>query len=323
MKKILITGGSGFIGTNLVDFYSGRGFDVLNVDTDPPRDERHQKLWCRCDILDRPKYQETLLNFSPDVLFHLAARTDLDGNTIEDYRANTEGVQNTIDVIKSTDSIKRVVFASSRMVCRIDHIPSDEFDYCPPNAYGVSKVAGEKLVRRSAIERPWIIVRPTSIWGPWFDIPYKLFFNTIAKGSYFHPGAFDPDKSFGYVGNTVFELDQIVNAPEDSIDGKTIYLCDYPAINVKNWANRINAEMGKPPIRTIPFPLLKAAAKAGDFIKGVGVDGFPITSFRLNNLITEMVYDTSELASICGPLPYSMEEGVVETVAHMKQTKSI
>ncbi len=323
MKKILITGGSGFIGTNLVEYYLQHGFQVINIDNMPPRNRHHQALWKPCDILDKADYLDITSDFSPDVFIHLAARTDLDGSTLEAYRANTLGVENTIEVIQRTKSIVKAVFASSRMVCRIDHIPKDEFDYCPPNPYGESKMIGERLVRQAHLNCSWIIVRPTSIWGPWFDVPYKIFFNTIRHGKYFHPGSFDPNKSFGYVGNTVYEIDRIVSLLDEHNQGKTLYLCDYPTINVKKWANQINSEFGRPPIRSVPYVLLKLAAVVGDCLSFMGIEGFPITSFRLNNLITTMVYDTSELESICGPLPFSQQEGVTMTVAYMQQTEPI
>ncbi len=321
MKRILITGGSGFIGTNLVAYYANRGFEVVNIDIKPPRNPLHQSFWWQCDILDKPAYQKIASDYAPELFVHLAARTDLEGSTLDDYRANTRGVENTIEVIQNTTSISKALFASSRMVCKIDYVPKDELDYCPPNHYGESKMLGEKLVRNSSFNCSWIIVRPTSIWGPWFDIPYKIFFNTIRRGTYFHPGTHDPNKSFGYVGNTVYEIDRIMSSLDEKINGKTLYLCDYPPINVKKWANRINSEFGRTPIKSIPFSVLKLASIFGDGLTFMGVKSFPITSFRLSNLITDMVYDTSELERICGPLPFSLEEGVAQTVRYMKESE--
>ena len=51
----------------------------------------------------------------------------------------------------------------------------------PPNLYGESKVIGEKLVQESEINCDWVIVRPTSIWGPWFEHSSD-FFKVIDRG---------------------------------------------------------------------------------------------------------------------------------------------
>ncbi len=110
-------------------------------------------------------------DFSPDYVIHLAARTDLRGSTLESYRANTDGVENLIDALARCSGIKRLIFASSTMVCPIGYQPHDENDCAPPNYYGASKVRGEQLVRAAESLGEWVIVRPTSIWGPWFDVP--------------------------------------------------------------------------------------------------------------------------------------------------------
>ena len=95
-----------------------------------------------------------------------------------------------------------MVFASSALVCRAGYRPTGETDYCPTTPYGESKVEMEILVRESTlIPCPWAMVRPTSIWGPRFGVPYKNFFSTVASGYYFHPGRHDVRRSFGYVGN--------------------------------------------------------------------------------------------------------------------------
>lgn len=314
-EKILITGGSGFIGTNAVEYFSNKGFEVLNIDIKPPQNRNHLRYWIQCDILDLYKYREFVVKFSPDYFIHLAARTDLkETSNIKGYSANIDGVENTIEVSNSCNSLKRIIFASSRMVCSIDYVPKDEFDYCPPNLYGESKKLGENIIRKSNVNAQWIIVRPTSIWGPWFDVPYNIFFATIQKKLYFNPGNFNPFKSFGFVGNTVYQLYKIFQAHANLIDKRTYYLCDYPPLKLKNWAELIRKEMGLKPIFTCPYSLLKLAASIGDVLYKLRWYKVPIQSFRLNNLITNMVHDTKELEELCGDLPYSLEQGVKQTV---------
>ena len=50
-SRIIITGGSGFIGTNLVDYYLARDCHVLNLDHLPPRNPAHLNYWQKVDIL--------------------------------------------------------------------------------------------------------------------------------------------------------------------------------------------------------------------------------------------------------------------------------
>lgn len=313
--KIIITGGSGFIGTNLVEHYIKKGWDVLNIDKNPPRNPAHSKQWKSIDILDRIQLIDTITKFAPDYVLHMAARTDLDETvSIKGYASNTAGVSNLIDSIQSCDTIKRVIFASSRLVCEIGYIPTHELDYRPSTLYGQSKVVGEGIVRQSEMPAEWLIVRPTSHWGPWFHIPYLNFFSSVQRNYYFHPSKYNPKKSFGFVGNTVHQLDMLLSAPSEVVNQKTLYLADYTPIDVKSWANLIQKTFEAKPILTFPYPLLSAGAYMGDILQKIGIRNFPLTSFRLNNLITDCVYDTSPLQRIVGPLPYSLERATLETV---------
>lgn len=325
VERILITGGSGFIGTNLVEYYVQRGAEVLNLDIAEPRNQSHVQHWQKADILDSVLLRERIKAFKPNFIFHMAARTDLDGLSADDYAANIVGVENIISSIESLVGLKRIVFASSRLVCRIGYQPTGELDYCATTPYGESKVLGEKIVRAASYRIPcsWAIVRPTSIWGPWFDIPYKTFFLTVAKGRYFHPGSTEIRKSFGFVGNTVHELHRLIAVGEQSVFGRTFYLADYPAIDVRDFANAIQDELGVSKIRSIPVVALRVAAMLGDAAKNMGYANPPLTSFRLDNLLTPMLHDLESLKSVVGELPYTMQQGVAATVSWLRQQKEI
>jgi GlcNAc-P-P-Und epimerase len=316
--RVLITGGSGFIGTNLVDFHLARGNEVLSHDAAPPRNPEHRPVWQHAELLDREAIRHAFETFEPDLLLHMGARTDLHGRDRADYAANIEGLEHVIDAARASRTLERAVFASSRMVCRIDHRPAAEDEYSPPNAYGESKMIGEGIVRRSGLHVSWTIVRPTSIWGPWFDVPYKSFFLTIAKGRYVHVKNRAVAKSFGYVGNTVHQLDRISSAPADAVGGKTLYLGDYPPIDTRDMAERIRAAIDAPRIRTVPMPALRMAAAVGDGARKLGWREPPLTSFRLSNLTAEMVYDLEPLQSVAGELPHSLDDGICTTVTWMR-----
>jgi nucleoside-diphosphate-sugar epimerase len=246
--------------------------------------------------------------FKPEFVYHLAARADLDGKAVGDYEVNTRGVSNLIDAVRGLPGLRFVVFASSMLVCRIGHVPRHETDYCPSTFYGESKVESEKLVRREATGLfPWTIVRPTSIWGPWFRAPYRDFFEAVRRGVYMHPRRRRVRRSYGFVLNTVAQLQRLASG---SLAQRTVYLADYEPIELKQWALAIQAELGARPVREVPLWILKAGAWCGDAAKRLGYRAPPITSFRLTNLLTEMVHDMGPLRAACGDLPYSMEEGV-------------
>ncbi|MCF6139764.1 NAD(P)-dependent oxidoreductase [Flavobacterium sp. K77] len=318
MAKILVTGGSGFIGSNLVEYLSSKNHEVGNYDVKSPRNKVFVDNWIQGNILDIKKLQACFYVFQPDYVIHLAARTDLnESQSIEGYAANIEGVENLIKVINTHPNIKRTIYASSRMVCKIDYIPQSFDDFCPPNLYGESKVIGEKLVQEKA-KHDFVIVRPTSIWGPFFEIPYRTFFDTVRKKIFFIPNNYNPKKSFGFVHNTTYQLEKILFAPKEALE-QNYYLADYPALELKSWADMIAHEFHQEKSKTIAFLPLKMASKIGDYLQKLGWKNPPLTSFRLNNLITNMVYDTTSLEKLCGPLPYTLKDGVRITAAWIKQ----
>jgi len=315
-RRVLVTGGSGFIGTNLVEHLVAGGAEVANVDRAPPRDPSQASHWVPADVCDAGALVEAVTAFAPDVVVHLAARTDLDGATLDDYRANTDGVTNLVAAVKAAGGVERVIFGSSQLVCTPGHIPTHDLDYSPPNPYGESKVIGEQIVRSDAGDAlTWILLRPTSIWGPWFGDLYSAFFRTVQKGRYLHPRGVRIRKSFGYVGNAVHQIGRVIEAPAGDIHGRVVYLADYEPYPIHEWARLIQGALGAPPVREVPVGVLRVLARGGDLLKRLGVRQPPITSYRLRNILTETVFDMEPLRALCGDVPYTLEEGTARTAA--------
>ena len=323
-RRVLVTGGSGFIGTNVVEAFLRDECVVLNVDIAPPKVPAHAANWQQLNILDNAAIRHSFASFRPELVIHLAAKTVLDERaTLDLYEANIQGVQNVIDAVQAAGSVERTFFASSRLVCRLGYVPKDDTDYQPTTLYGVSKVRGEELVRAASPSLgTWTILRPTGIWGPWFGVPYRDFFMTIRRGRYVHPAGRDARKAYGYVENTVHQLQRLAARPPSDVHGKTFVVADYPPVSVRAWAESIQEALGARPIRSVPVPLLKGAAIAGDAAERLGLGHAPLTSFRLNNLVSDMVYDTTSLEALVGPLPYTLTQGVERTVAWLSQVEA-
>jgi nucleoside-diphosphate-sugar epimerase len=222
IKKAVITGGSGFVGTNLVEYFLEQGWEVLNFDFAEPRNPEHFSVWKKVDLLNRTQLIQEIKDFQPSVLLHFGARTDLKKEkNLAGYAANIDGVCNVIDAVRLVPSIQRVLFASSQLVCKLDYQPADENGYAPSTLYGQSKVLTERIIRAADEIGPvWAIVRPTSLWGPWFDVPYKIFFETIARNYYFHPGEIKTLKQWCFIGNTFYQVDRLILAASEYIHKK-------------------------------------------------------------------------------------------------------
>ena len=212
MKKIIITGGSGFIGTNMVEFYLEKGIEILNLDITKPLKQQHEPYWEKCDINEYDDLVKVINDFRPTHIMHLAAGTGMDVIDIAHFRTNYDGVNTLIKVCNSVNSIEKIVFTSSLLVCARTYLPLHDEDYRPDSLYGESKVLSEKNVRKSDLNASWSIVRPTAVWGPWFRSSYTTFFNIVKKGLFVNPGLKRLEKPATYVGNTVYMMDKILGS---------------------------------------------------------------------------------------------------------------
>ena len=317
---LLVTGGSGFIGTNLVEHFDRAGWQVANFDIAPPRDRAQLAHWTRVDLLDAAGLAAQLAEHQPRVVLHFAARTDIDERAgLAGYAANVAGVTNLVLAIRATPSVERVIFASSQLVATPDGPPADELDYLPATTYGRSKALGEIIVRGANLDATWTIVRPTSIWGPWCATPFREFFTAVARGRYVQPSGMHVTKQWGYVGNLCRQVDRLVAADPADVDGRTFYAGDYDAVELHDFANRVRRALGQPPVRLVPATLLRAGAVVGDIAQRLGWRHPPLTSFRYQNLVRNERQELEPLRRLAGPLPCSVDEGIAFTLAWLRR----
>lgn len=320
MKKILVTGGSGFIGSNLIEYLMTYTQDeVLSLDIASPKINTHHSIWKKVDIRDKTHLSKVIKDFNPNIVIHLAARTDLNGKTIEEYDSNTTGVSNLIEVLNELEGLKRAVFASSMYVCEPGHSPKNFEDYKPHTTYGESKVITEQIIKSADLQYPWAIIRPTSIWGPYFGEPYANFFYIVMSKKYFHMGAKACTKTYGYIDNTIHQILALTNAPQESINKRVFYLGDWPPYDISEWANEIADYIGIR-IPRISFKLFQLTAMGGDALKFFGIK-FPMTSFRLKNMTTNNIQDLTPIQEIAPNLQVSRRDGVKTTIDWIRKTK--
>lgn len=322
--KVLVTGGSGFIGTNMVSLLIEKGFDVVNYDIIKPKLESHLKFWVNVNICNKSEISILVSKDNPDYIIHLAARTDLNEKTsLEGYKANIVGVRNIMDAAANLITLKRIIVASSMLVCKLGYTPSGFDDYAPNSLYGESKVQTEKIVKEYNID--WLIVRPTSIWGPWFGEPYKNFFDLVVKGFYFNiPAKYASTKTYGYVENTCIQIFNLLISEDLSVNHNYFYLGDIEPINITNWAIRIRRLNNQTDPITMPKWLLKFAANLGDILRlKFGINHFPMTTFRYRNMTSDnIILDLNRTIEITGVGKESnLDMEILETLNWLKNNK--
>jgi nucleoside-diphosphate-sugar epimerase len=252
------------------------------------------------------------------VIINLAARTDLSGRNLADYKVNFEGAANLIEACNSNSKVQKIVFVSSMLVCKAGYIPKSSDDYCPDTTYGESKMKMEQLIKSSQISANWVIVRPTSIWGPWFGQPYRKFFDMLRDEQYLDIGSYSATKTYGYVGNTCHQISKLCD--KNKGNGMTLYLGDKPPIFISEWSKEITGQLNLSEPRNPPYFLFKIAALFGDML-GLLKLSFPLTSFRLKNMTTNNILPLEELYKITGEPPFSRKEGIKKTNEWMNNSE--
>lgn len=317
-EKILITGGSGFIGTNLIEHFENSNYNFINFDKSKPLNHNQAKYWINGNLLDADTLKKVLFQFKPSIIIHLAARTDCDSNQLEDYIDNTKGTQNLIEAIKEFEFIKHIVITSTQYVYKSKTKPFQwlDDDYLPHTTYGESKVITEEITRNANLTCSWTIVRPTNVWGPWhMRYPNELW-KMIDKGFYIHASNTQVIRTYAYVKNVVHQINGIINAPIVKVNKKTFYLGDLP-IDSYVWLNEISVLLRGNTIARMPSNLFFLPAILGDFLRKFGIPS-PIYTTRFKNMIEDYYAPTNIAISEFGLSNPNLNANIKETVDWIK-----
>jgi nucleoside-diphosphate-sugar epimerase len=174
----------------------------------------------------------------------------------------------------------------------------------------------EQLTRKAKLRCCWTIIRPTAIWGPGQWGLANGLWRVLGKGLYLHPREDHVIRSYGYVKNVVYQINAILDAPTDLVHESVYYVGD-PSIRQIEWVNAFAEAITGKSVRKAPKWVLYSMALAGEMAYRVGIPT-PLYLSRYHNLITTNPVPTDGTAKHFGLGPYSMNQGVQETVSWLK-----
>ena len=249
--KILITGASGFIGSFIVEEALRRGFETWaavrkSSSKEYLRDERIKFI--ELNLSSKEELVEQLRGKDFDYVVHAAGVTKCLHK--EDFRRiNTEGTKNLADALLELQMpLKRFVFVSSLSIFGAirEQQPYEEIresDTPQPNTeYGRSKLAAEQYLEQLGNRLPYIILRPTGVYGP-REKDYFVMAKSIKQHSDFAVGYRRQDITFVYVSDVVQAIFLALDAPQV---GRKYFLSDGEVYQSTTFSNLIHEELGRP-----------------------------------------------------------------------------
>jgi len=316
--KFCVTGGTGFIGSNLIDILIKKKASILNLDLNKPIDPLHLKYWFKSDINNQKSFEKVLQEFNPDYLIHLAADATMDGRNLDDYKTNTVGVENLINVINKLKEKLIFIAASSQHVRKPGtYIYKSSKEYNPLGLYGESKVITEQLIMNSNLKQKFFIIRPTLVWGPRNYMMANAIFSYINKNIYYHPTTDNTVRAYGYVENLCDQILKLCYLDESIDCEKILYLADHNMLQ-QEWITLATQFMGKGNLKTLPSLLLKIGSYFGDYIKPF-YKKYPLYTERYLNLTTSNPIPLEKTFSIIGEPKINIETGMQKTAAWLKK----
>jgi len=184
MKKIIVTGGLGFIGSNLIELLLKKNFKVINIDkvsysssfyNTKEFDKNKNYKFIKCDINDKA-INDIFFRFKPSCIFNLAAETHVD-RSIDDpadfIKSNILGVYNVLESFKKyskkNKKIKLIHVSTDEVYGDVIKGRSDEnYPYKPSSPYAASKASSDHLVYSyvRTYNLPAIITNCSNNFGP-------------------------------------------------------------------------------------------------------------------------------------------------------------
>ena len=326
--KILITGASGFIGSFIVEEALKRGFETWaavrkSSSREWLQDERIHFI--ELNLSSKSQLVEQLRDHDFDYVVHAAGVTKC-LNKQDFHRINTEGTTHLVKaILKVGMPLKRFIFISSLSIFGAikEQQPYEdirESDTPQPNTeYGRSKLAAEQYLETLRTRLPYIILRPTGVYGP-REKDYFIMAKSIQQHSDFAVGYKRQDITFVYVKDVV---QAVFLALEKGEDGRKYFLSDGQVYQSSTFSDLIHEELGRPWwIRiTAPVWVLRIITFIGEYVgrmtgKVTALNNDKYNILKQRNWRCDIQPAIDEL----GYQPqYQLEQGVKETIRWYKE----
>jgi GlcNAc-P-P-Und epimerase len=309
IMNILVTGGSGFIGTNLVTDLLKEGHNVTIYDK--LKSETYPDLCIVADIRDKEQLTRSMRDI--DAVYHLAAehRDDVQPMSLY-YDVNVGGAENLAYALKE-NNVDRLIFTSTVAVYGLNSgTPNEASPVKPFNDYGKSKYKAETIFSKWADSdhtNCLITVRPTVIFGEKNRGNVYNLLHQLSSGKFIKVGKGINRKSMGYVLN----LSSFLTALLTSETGQFLYnYADKPDLSMNELIDVFYSTIGKNHKNNIqiPYTFGLMGGYCYDILSKITGKTYPISSIRIKKFCADTVINTDNLQETGFVPSYTLAEGL-------------
>ncbi len=329
-SRVLVIGGSGFIGSHLARVCEDAGIAFRIADLRSPKFTRAdgQPLdFVRLDVRDEDALTSALDGC--DAVLNLAAAHHDFGVSERTFQTVNVGGAEALTSAMERAGVENLCFYSSVAVYG-EHegapIPTEETEPRPTNTYGRSKWAAEQVYRAwedKAEGRRLLVLRPAVVFGPRNYANVYRMIAAIDKRRFFPVGAGTNVKSMVSVHNLLAALVQLWSSERTVTDGYEVYnYVDVPDLTSAQVMDIVYRELGRrrPPVSLPVQPALALTKPLDRIAKTTGVD-LPVTSERVRKLaFAHTQFDASRVHAKVD-VPTSLEAALAEMVAWYRSVK--
>ena len=316
--KILVIGGSGFIGANLVKELLQAGYEVRIFDKNPC--EAFNDLITIGDVRDQAALNDALRDI--DVVYNLAAEHRDDVTPVSLYRdVNVQGAKDIVQAAE-TNNVKKIIFTSTVAVYGLNKLDTDEDSPLEPfNEYSRSKLEAEVVLKQWAEAgegKTLVIVRPVVIFGEGNKGNVYNLISQIASNKFVMVGDGSNKKSMGYVGNIVRFLIKALSFEEGKY---TFNYADKPDLSVNELVRIVRTELGMNGKRLVRLPYMigMTGGYTFDILSLMTGKKYPISSIRIKKFCANTMVSTRALKAIDFSQPFTLKEGLKRMIASIYQ----
>ncbi|HEY5392590.1 MAG TPA: NAD-dependent epimerase/dehydratase family protein [Hanamia sp.] len=286
-KRVLISGYSGFIGTNLLPYLHLK-FDLFGLSRGKNNVPAILKDIYEWEDLSIKCLQET------DSVIHLAGKAHDIKNVSEAkeyFEVNTKLTKKLFDVFLQSTASTFIYMSSVKAAAdTVDGILYEDVIPNPKTPYGQSKQKAEEylLAQNLPESKRLFILRPCMIHGPGNKGNLNLLYKFVKKGIPYPLAGFNNQRSFLSVENLCFVINEIIT--RDDIRGGIYQVSDDGPLSTNTVVSVLASSLNvKPRLWKIPKSLIMFLAKAGDWLH------LPLNSERLNKLTESYVVSNQKI----------------------------